>query len=128
MAMMFEPDLFKVLMPPAPPATTQAFWVAVPVTITAPGIPAQEPAIIKMDPILKRAWIEALRFGGYEQCRGALRMGPRTFCAIGLLQHIVANMASAVQLIGKDYTNTAIRMNDSGMSFLEIASWAERTL
>lgn len=43
---------------------------------------------VKMDPVLKAQWVEALRSGTYGQCTGTLRRGD-DFCCLGVLADLV---------------------------------------
>lgn len=48
-----------------------------------------------MNPEIKALWIDALRSGDYEQCKGALRRGD-SFCCLGVLTELAVK-AGAVE-------------------------------
>lgn len=92
-----------------------------------------------MDAELKAKWVEALRSGEYEQCRGRLTDG-KGFCCFGVLVKLQnGNLSDEMQYDdlakqisrGEKYYEQKIRlvkMNDDGASFSEIADYIEANL
>lgn len=99
---------------------------------------------MKMNPLDKTRWIQALRSGKFEQCQGNLHMvdaeyGPR-YCCLGVLGAIcgikrhsdgdeLLEIEDAID-IGLEHamqTNLAA-MNDNGDSFSKIADFIQENL
>lgn len=94
-----------------------------------------------MDAEAKAKWIAALRGGKYKQAQGALRAA-HGFCCLGVLCDVIApeewdgGVFRAQEVFlpeplsndigGKDID--LAEMNDSGLSFAEIADWIEENL
>lgn len=104
-----------------------------------------------MDAELKRKWVEALRSGEFKQGKGRLyRMADDTYCCLGVLAHLQGatfNKSLDVFFDGQrlrdggllarelcagltedQIDRLALRMNDCGRSFSEIADYIEREL
>lgn len=74
-------------------------------------------------------WIAALRSGEYRQCKGKFKAfdgNAWTYCVIGVLLEIAGSALNArgLSVWLKDGTNL-IAMNDSGVSFTELAGVIE---
>ena len=92
-----------------------------------------------MDAEIKRKWVEALRSGKYEQCKGHLRQND-AFCCIGVLgaiQHInFESLRLDTSRLPKHYgagleiskQMQLASMNDEGTSFVKIADYIEEHL
>lgn len=102
----------------------------------------------RMDPELKRKWVEALRSGKYRQCRNELYDGNGGFCCLGVAQHIFTGKLPPKRWNESDgrptppaldrlrdngngsgnVLTTLAHMNDHGKTFPEIADWIEANL
>lgn len=102
-----------------------------------------------MDMLIKRDWIEALRSGKYKQGTGRLHGADGSFCCLGVLCHValygdwtfsyklncwtIINKygtlpRNLVDQIGVMAQDKLIRMNDSNVTFREIADWIEENI
>lgn len=98
----------------------------------------------KLDPEVKKVWINALLSGEYRQGQNRLRIGDR-FCCLGVLCDLSMAKEWCGGSYGTDYTTAPqvvrdwadldaqaqerlIWMNDHGKSFAEIAAWIEEHL
>ena len=89
----------------------------------------QRPMQYTMPDSMKRAWIHALRHGGFVQVTGVLTTGANQFCALGLLQFILGIDPRRFSWIMSPHDAQYIAsMNDNGSSFAEIADWIEANL
>ena len=96
-----------------------------------------------MTPEFKALWIEALRSGKYEQCRGALRKGD-TFCCLGVACDLIDKdgwekndmfgmgwkgtgcESTDLPFINSDEAISLSELNDTArLSFEEIADYIE---
>ena len=100
-------------------------------------------ASFNLEPELKAAWLKALREGKYQQARQRLRCG-NGFCCLGVLCDLLYPAAwdqdelvlvgvrydkfAPVALLPKQLQRALAKMNDSGMSFEQIADWLEEYL
>lgn len=90
----------------------------------------------KMDPEMKKRWVEALRSGKYKQGKGCLHDEVHdTYCCLGVLNEIedlgMPGDAGALEdgPVNSFDQNVLIRMNDViGYSFEHIAAWIEANL
>lgn len=90
----------------------------------------------KMDPEMKKRWVEALRSGKYKQGKGRLHDEVHdTYCCLGVLNEIedlgIPGEAGALDgnTVDAFDQNVLIRMNDvMGCSFEHIADWIEANL
>lgn len=104
-----------------------------------------------MNSELKSKWLDALRGGEYKQGKDYLRGKEDTFCCLGVLCDVLGvgkwKKNVFVSNSGEEYISTLyprdfgcelgissltqsklIKMNDTGSSFTEIASYIEETL
>ena len=101
-----------------------------------------------MKPAIKKLWLDALRSGEYEQCKGKLHDG-EGFCCLGVLYDVAVDgwwtkngewvtdtgngSSLSFSLLLKlrlleEIQSAAIRTNDDGATFAEIADWLETVL
>lgn len=102
---------------------------------------------MKMDPDLKKRWVEALRSGKYQQGEGQLQLG-YTYCCLGVLADVMGVLThegvvpdgqggewagslphDMVTGLPQETQRRLQTMNDcQNMSFCEIADHIEETL
>jgi hypothetical protein len=95
---------------------------------------------MKLDPVAKEVWCEALRSGEFKQGKKWLKRGSR-YCCLGVAReifpalsregaHIEMLSARALDLLGLPFHAELhlINMNDDGKSFAEIADYIEQNL
>jgi hypothetical protein len=101
----------------------------------------------KLPEKFKLKWIKALRSGKFKQAKGVLRRG-EGYCCLGVAC-VAADIkdvprSPVISLIGEKFENVPnvirggcstnyvverlVEMNDSGVSFSEIADWIEKRL
>lgn len=97
-----------------------------------------------MDSGLKQLWVDALRSGKYKQGAGYLRTPGDTFCCLGVLADVIDPEGwSGIELsVWRDSAcflppsdplelrvqDKLTKMNDSGKSFEDIATYIEENL
>lgn len=99
---------------------------------------------MKMDPLLKKRWINALRSQRYQQGHWCLKSLDKKYCCLGVLADVIdptawignrnefswkGDMLSLPRDILSNETQLElIGMNDNYVSFSKIADWIEANL
>ncbi len=105
---------------------------------------------VRMNPKIKRKWIEALRSGEYKQCHEQLRTIDNKFCCLGVLCNLHAQEHPSFAKRQKDpqiydkslgfpsarvrewaglalgVSEVLAKKNDSGTSFRKLADYIEK--